>query len=186
MLFNTSIKYDFEPNIEVNGEQLEVVSKMKLLGVIVTNNLKWYENTAFITKKAFCRIWILRRLKSMGANNTTLLDIYYKQIRSVLEFASVVWTAGLTQDDKCKIERVQKIACSVILGSAYNTYEEALEELHMKRLSARRKELALKFAKKASKHPIHQSWFSQNPEESSTRLKKNLHTSQCATEPADS
>ena len=75
----------------------------------------------------------------MGANNTTLLDFYYKQIRSVLEFASVVWTAGLTQDDICKIERVQKTACSVIFGSAYSTYEEALEELHMKTLSARRK-----------------------------------------------
>ena len=60
----------------------------------------------------------------------------------------------------------------MILGSAYNTYEEALEELHMKTLSARRKELALKFTKKASEHPIHQSWFSQNPEESYTRLKK--------------
>ena len=46
MLFNTSTKYDFQPEIEVNGEIVEVVSKMKLLGVIVTDNLKWYENTA--------------------------------------------------------------------------------------------------------------------------------------------
>ena len=61
MLFNTSIKYDFEPHIEVNGEQLKVVSKIKFLGVIVTDNLKWIENTAFITKKDFCGIWILRR-----------------------------------------------------------------------------------------------------------------------------
>ena len=36
MLFNTSTKYDFQPEIEVNGEIVEVVSKMTLLGVIVT------------------------------------------------------------------------------------------------------------------------------------------------------
>ena len=41
-IFNTSIKYDFQPQIKVNGEIVEVVSKMKLLGVIVTDNLKWY------------------------------------------------------------------------------------------------------------------------------------------------
>ena len=75
MLFNTSTKYDFQPEIEVNGEIVEVVSKMKLLGVIVTDKLKWYENTACITKKAFSRIWILRRLKSMGASSTIIKDI---------------------------------------------------------------------------------------------------------------
>ena len=63
----------------------------------------------------------------MGASKTTLIDIYYKKIRTVLGFASVVWTAGLTLEDISKIERVQKSVCSVILGSEYNTYEEALE-----------------------------------------------------------
>ena len=145
---------------------------MKLLGVIITDNLKWYENTASITKKAFSRMWILRRLKNMGASRATLKDIYYKQIRSVLEFASVVWTAGLTQEDANKIERVQKSACCVILGSKYKSYEEALEELEMKTLSERREDLALKFARKASKHPTHKTWFVQNPTENLTRLKK--------------
>ena len=65
MLFNTSTKYDFHPEMEVNGDVIEVVSKMKLLGVIVTDNLKWYENTSSITKKAFCQMWIIRRLKNM-------------------------------------------------------------------------------------------------------------------------
>jgi hypothetical protein len=149
MLFNTAIKYDYKPHIEVNGETLEVVSRMKLLGVIITDNLKWHENTAHITKKAFSRLWIIRRLKSMGASKTTLIDIYYKQIRSVLEFASVVWTAGLTLEDISKIERVQKSVCSVIIGSEYNTYKEALDKLNMKTLKDKRKELALQFAKKS-------------------------------------
>ena len=71
-----------------------------------------------------------------------------------------------------KIERVQKSACCVILGSTYKSYEEALEELDMKTLTERRKDLALKFARKASKHPTHQTWFVKNPTENPTRLKK--------------
>ena len=43
VLFNTSTKYYFHPELEVNGEVVEVVSKVKLLGVIVTDNLKCYE-----------------------------------------------------------------------------------------------------------------------------------------------
>ena len=46
-----------------------------------------------------------------------------------------MWTAGLTKDDIRSIERVQKSACSIILGSRYTSYEEALTELNMKTLA---------------------------------------------------
>ena len=35
MLFNSAKKYDFQPELSVEGVNLEVVKKMKLLGVIV-------------------------------------------------------------------------------------------------------------------------------------------------------
>ena len=50
-----------------------------------------------------------------------------------------MWTARLTLEDIGKIERVQKGVCSVILGSEYNTFEEALYKLNMKILKDRRK-----------------------------------------------
>ena len=152
---------------------------MKLLGVIVSDDLRWHENTLFITKKAYSRIWIIRRLKQMGASSQILLDTYYKQIRSVLEFASVVWTAGLTKENITQIERVQKSVLGVILGSNYKSYEEACQELKVKTLTERRKELSLKFAKKASSHPVHSSWFSRNPEENITRTKKPTYKPVC-------
>ena len=179
MLFNTSTKYDFQPELKVDGEVLEVVSQMKLLGVIVSDDLRWHENTLFITKKAYSRIWMLRRLKQMGANNQILLDTYYKQIRSVLEFACVVWNSGLTQENIHEIERVQKSVLGVILGSNYRTYEEACLELNVKTLTERRKELSVKFGKKASSHPVHKSWFVKNPEENITRTKKPTYKPAC-------
>ena len=106
MVLNTSTKYDFQPELKVYGKVLDVVSQMKLLGVIVSDDLRCHENTIFITKKADSRIWILRRLKQMGANSRILLNTYYKQIGNVLEFACVVWSAGLTQENIAQIERV--------------------------------------------------------------------------------
>ena len=52
MLFNTSKTNDYQPDIEIEGVRLEVVSEMKLLGVIISDHLKWHENTVSITKKA--------------------------------------------------------------------------------------------------------------------------------------
>ena len=103
MLFNTARTNDFTPEMKLDGVLLEVVEEMKLLGVIITNDLKWHKNTEHITKKAYSRIWLLKRLKQMGASKQALLDIYTKHVRSVLEFAAVVWHSSPTQDNIIKI-----------------------------------------------------------------------------------
>ena len=43
----------------------------------------------------------------MGASRRMLIDTYYKQIRTVVEFAAVVLNDGLTQENIYQIERVQ-------------------------------------------------------------------------------
>jgi hypothetical protein len=55
------------------------------------------------------------------------------------------------------------------LGSRYENYERACDLLSMKKLSNRRDTLALKFATKTSKHPIHKHWFVENLSETMTR-----------------
>ena len=169
MLFNTSYKNDFTPEIEINGVVLEVVEQMKLLGVMITSDLKWRANTEFITKKAYKRLWLIKRLKQMGASLASLLDIYVKHVRSVVEFAAVVWSSSLTKEDIGSIERVQKCAFAIILGAKYRDYEEACANLSMEKLTCRREKLALNFAKKSSVHPIHNHWFVPNTEETITR-----------------
>ena len=158
MIFNNARKYDFHPKLKVSQIELEVVEEMKLLGVVITSNLSWNANTDHITAKASGRLWLLRRLKILGASHEQLLDVYNKQIRSILEFAAVVWHAGLTRENENKIERVQKSAFAIVLGKNYQTYEEACTTLNMSALKARRIQLCKSFAVKAAKHPIHSHW----------------------------
>ena len=172
MLFNSSKQRDFQPNLVLEGKHLEVVEQMKLLGVILTSDLKWHENTKHITKKAFGRLWLLRRLKTMGASTTTLLDVYCKQVRSVLEFAAVVWDSGLTLENTTQIERAQKSAFAIILGAEYKSYNEACTRLSMETLAKRRKKLSLNFATNPVKHPVHKSWFLENDSARQTRSVK--------------
>ena len=178
MLFNTSTTNDCQPEMDLEGLRLEVVTEMKLLGVIITEDLKWHENTSYTSKKALSRLWVIRRLKKMGATVATMLDIYIKQVRSVIEYAAVVWNAGLTLDNIAQLERVQRSAFSVILGRKYTSYEEACTKLNMKTLAERRKDLSVKFAIKASKHRVHHTWFVRNTEDHMATRLKNQHSTQ--------
>ena len=56
MLFNPAKQWEFMPEILVEGRNLEVVEAFKLVGVVISSNLKWEENTEYITKKAYSRL----------------------------------------------------------------------------------------------------------------------------------
>ena len=161
ILFNKATKYDFQPKLTIlnNQTQLEVVEEIRLLGVTVRSDLSWKSNTSMMCKKAFARLWMIRRLKPLGATDGELLDVYDKQIRCVVEYASPVWTAGLTKADESHIERVQKAAFAIILGKRYTTYSAVLQLLDRKTLKERRFELNLKFAKKCLKSEKYKHWF---------------------------
>ena len=166
MLFNTAVKYDFMPD---DGEFVEVVENFKL---ILASDLKWHMNTKHITTKGFQRLWMLRRLKQLGASQSELIAVYVKKVRSILEFATVVWNSGLTKENIAQIERVQQSAFSIILGQNCNSYDSALQALNMETLSIRSEALSIKFAKKAAQHPRHSTWFKLQPQASNTRSVK--------------
>ena len=103
MLFNNAKTKDFTPKLVIEDENIEVVEQLKLLGVQVTSDLKWSTNTAYITKRGYNKLWVIRRLKSSGANTKELCDIYCKHVRSILEYAAVVWHSALTVQNSLDI-----------------------------------------------------------------------------------
>ena len=136
MLFNRSRKYDFMPNVKFSENQSgEVVEEMKLLGVHFSSDLKWHSHIKHIAKSANTKLWVIRRLKKLGAENSILIDLYNKQIRSTLEYACPVWAPGLTQSDIKELERVQKSAFAIIFG--YQDYKHTLQKHNLKTLEER-------------------------------------------------
>ena len=51
MIINFTNNHQFTTNLMLKGEQIEVVNKIKILGVTVNNQLGWDENTAILVKK---------------------------------------------------------------------------------------------------------------------------------------
>ena len=162
MVFNPGYSRDFFPRFNFNNNELEVVEETKLLGLVLRNDLSWASNTNYMVKRSNKKLWTLKRLRKLGANTKDLVDVYCKQIRSILEFSVQVWHPSLTEEDKAKIERVQKSAFHIILGQNYKSYNSALSTLKMKSLFSRREQLCKNFAQKSLKHPKFTTWFQRN------------------------
>ena len=148
------------PQLTIDGTSLlEVVEEFHLLGLVLKSNLSWQANTDQMCQKGFARLWMLRRLKKLGATQSEMIDVYYKQIRCILELAVAVWTPGLTKAEGYQIERVQKCALHVIMGDNYQSYDHAAEFLEVDKLSDRRSKLCLNFARRLENHPKYSTWF---------------------------
>ena len=108
MVFNPCKTVDFCPELEFGNEQLQMVEEMRLLGVTVRSDLKWISNTEDIVKRALNKLWIVRRLKSLGASTKELVDIYNKHCRSIVEFGVPAWHGAITRNERVDIERVHR------------------------------------------------------------------------------
>ena len=181
MKFNFSHNHDFPPEVTINGfrDQLEVIHETKLLGIMLTDDLKWAANCEYLCKKAYSKMWTLRRMKVLDVEPLVILDVYVKEIRSVLELAVPAWHSGLTTKQSADIERVQKVAVNIILsdcnsGKSEFSYNMALVVLDLEPLEVRRENLCLTFAKKTLKSR-HSDMFMTNGSQHDTRDKLSFY-----------
>ena len=172
MVFNYSNKHQFSPRLEIDGEPIEVIDSTRLLGTIITNDLRWDQNTSHLVKKANARMELLRRVASFGTDIQDLKTIYILFVRSQLEQSSVVWHSSLTEQQKNDLERVQKSALKIILGAKYESYQKALNILDLEPLDQRRDYLCLKFAQKCMKNEKTKQMFPLNEKDHNMDLRK--------------
>jgi hypothetical protein len=131
--------------------QFERVEFFKLLGVIVSNDLKWSRHINYICNKANSRLYFLRQLKRAAASNDDMLHFYLSVIRAVLEYAVPAWHTSLTTALSDQIEAIQKRALRLIFGSSVSThqsYQSFCSELGILTLQARRENLCKRFFEK--------------------------------------
>ena len=76
MIFNPTRKYQFQTRILMKSETLPITTKAKLLGTIITNDLKWEENTSDIVKKANPRLQLLLKASEYTNDPSDLKQMY--------------------------------------------------------------------------------------------------------------
>ena len=182
MLFNPCTSKDFVPSACLDGRDIEMVEETRLLGLVLRSDLSWSSNTESIIARSNKKLWFLKRLKKLGAKTKDLLDLYNKHIGTILEYAAPVWHSALTEEDRLRLERVQKSALHIILGAKYKSYSSALKLTGTRTLFETRRKICLKFAKKSLKSNKFGKWFKTNTLVTKTRqIQSKLKEVYCRT-----
>ena len=150
---------DFATRLSINENKLDRIQSVKLVGVLLSENLSWNLNTEELCRKAYSRLCLITKLKYVGVSTEDLIDVYIKFIRSVVEYCSVVWHSSLTGEQIEDLERVQKTCLRLILRENYVSYEAAQEMCGLESLFQRREDRSLNFAKKCLKDPKFKKLF---------------------------
>ena len=88
MVFSRSKKYSFPPEFTIDGsELLSEIKEATILGVKVSSSLCWEAQVQHMVAKASRTVWTLRRMKVLDIEHLVMLEVYMKEIRSVLELA---------------------------------------------------------------------------------------------------
>ena len=92
----TKSENPLEP-ITINNVNIEVVPSAKLLGVMISNDLKWNAHVEMTHKKVAARLHFLRQLKCAKMPTNDLLSFYTTCIHPVAEYACPVFHTALLQ-----------------------------------------------------------------------------------------
>ena len=170
--FNYSTKNSPPQNLTLNNNALEIANKIKLLGVIITDDMKWTENTSLICDKVYSKLYILSTLKKFGFTTEELIIAWNTMLRPLTEYAVPLWHSGLTDTDCNRLESLQKKAYGIMTGIQYVdnrrlhtvdksllSYDDTLKFFGQPRLEKRREILTSEFALKTIQNEKHKNIF---------------------------
>ena len=103
--------------LHINNSTVEKVSSTKFLGVQITEDLTWSQNTAALVKKGQQRLHFLCWLRRAHLPSPILNTFYRGTIESVLTSCIFIWAAGCKVSDWKALQRVVRTAEKIIWTS---------------------------------------------------------------------
>ena len=88
--------HDFTNITARDTEIIHLVRAMKLLGVVIQNNLKWGQQIDSMVAKANTHKYFITILKRSGVQFDDLVRCYCTLMRPMLVYAAPIWYPGLT------------------------------------------------------------------------------------------
>ena len=115
MQISRKLNKPVHPPLFMQEVQIAEVSSHKHLGLVLSNDCTWHQHIDYITKKAWNRINIMRKLK-FKLDRSSLEIIFTTFVRPLLEYGDIVWD-NCTQFEKQEIEKIQIEAARIATGT---------------------------------------------------------------------
>ena len=160
MKFSRSKIYDFPTELTIGGSDiLEVKTQHRILGIIVQDDLRWQAQCEEMVRRATSCTWAIRRMRTIGVPQSTLVDYWKSEGRVMLEYGCPVWHSGLTATQSHSLDRVQRVAMAAITGRREPSHTRQLDELGLERLFLRRTTLCERFSRRTASNSRHMDMF---------------------------
>jgi hypothetical protein len=141
---------------------------------MLRSDLRTCSNTTYIVGKAYKRMWIVRRLKALGASTEDLLKVLRAQVLSVLQFAIPVWSTLISTSEAAQIESVLKTGLYLIYGPRYKSFKWGLKEAGMLDMKSQRNKILKKFIYNCLRSDKFSTWFSRTENKTGPQTRSKI------------
>ena len=172
----------FDP-VVINDKSIELVESVKILGLNISNDLKWKIHIFEIARKVSSRLYFLKQLKRAGLEVHELRLFYLTCVRPLTEYACPVFHNSLPTYLSDDLEILQKRALRIIFP--HLSYQNAMREADIETLYDRRESLTRDFFNKIiqdSSHKLHTLLPDKNQTNVNLRVKRMFKDSVCKTD----
>ncbi len=100
--------------LTINGATVERVSSTKFLGVHITEDLSWTNNTAALARKGQQLLYFLRKLRRARAPAPIVCTFYRGTIESILTSCITVWYGACNASCRKSLQRIVRAAEKIV------------------------------------------------------------------------
>ena len=182
-LMNTYLnyKYNYSDVVVVDDALIQPNAFTKFLGIFIDDKLSFNKHIDTLVTKCNTRLFLMRKLKSIGLDSDGLRTFYLSNIRPIICYASPAWFS-LIGDTNCeRLEQLQRSASKIIMPD--HDYEDRLGMLRIPYLSSFLFDSSYSHFTKIlndESHPLY-SRLSFNSNRTSSRAKQVFRPKRCRT-----
>lgn len=112
-----ALREDLPLTLFINNIALEQVKEVKLLGVILDDQLSWTHHVSNIVSKMGREVSVIKRCASF-LDKHSIKQVTQALVLSHLDYCSIVWSSAIKTDIQ-KLQRVQNRAARMVLGCPF-------------------------------------------------------------------
>jgi hypothetical protein len=140
----TKKKEENKININIEGDQIEIVHQTTFLGIILDDKLNWKDHITYIGKKNSKSLGILSRARPL-LNSKILRQLYYSFLYPYISYCNIIWGQA-TASTLWPLFKLQKRAIRIISNTRQrDSSQDALKKLRNLRLPELHKFIILNF-----------------------------------------
>ena len=155
MHFCRSRKSHLDPELTLDGIQIEVVPEFKFLGLLFDSKLSFIPHINYLSNKCHKALNLLRVVSSMdwGADRNVLLRLYRTLVRSKLDYGCIVYGSARKSYLR-KLDSIHNQGLRLALGAFRTSPVNSLyAEANEPSLNLRRKKLSFQYYLKLKSNP---------------------------------